>query len=132
MSKLSIRNCKANINLKVGDFFLFFHMTKKFSRTDKSDLDLLTKEEVNLKKPQLYKVILLNDDYTPMEYVVKLLMKVFNKSEPAAVQIMLAVHQQGSGICGVYTLEIAETKVKEVTVMAKTDEHPLKCIMEKE
>ncbi len=107
-------------------------MTKKLSNTDKNDLDLLTKEEVNLKKPHLYKVILLNDDYTPMEYVVKLLMKVFNKSEPAAVQIMLAVHQQGSGICGVYTLEIAETKVKEVTVMAKTDEHPLKCIMEKE
>ena len=108
------------------------NLTKKLSNTDKSDLDLLTKEEVNLKKPRLYKVILLNDDYTPMEYVVKLLMKVFNKSEPAAVQIMLAVHQQGSGICGVYTLEIAETKVKEVTVMAKTDEHPLKCIMEKE
>tara|TARA_B100000242_G_C42960558_1_gene445458 strand:- start:104 stop:430 length:327 start_codon:yes stop_codon:yes gene_type:complete len=108
-------------------------MTKrKISNTDKDDLDLLTKEEVNLKKPHLYKVILLNDDYTPMEYVVKLLMKVFNKSEPAAVQIMLAVHQQGSGICGVYTLEIAETKVKEVTEMAKTDEHPLKCIMEKE
>lgn len=105
---------------------------RKSSNTDKGDLDLLTKEEVNLKKPQLYKVILLNDDYTPMEYVVKLLMKVFNKSESAAVQIMLAVHQQGSGICGVYTLEIAETKVKEVTEMAKIDEHPLKCIMEKE
>ena len=93
---------------------------------------VLVKPKSKLQKPKLFKVILLNDDYTPMEYVVKLLMKVFNKSEPAAVQIMLAVHQQGSGICGVYTLEIAETKVKEVTVMAKTDEHPLKCIMEKE
>ena len=99
---------------------------------EKGGTDLLTKEEVNLKKPQLYKVILLNDDYTPMEYVVNLLMKIFNKTETSAVQIMLAVHQKGSGICGIYTLEIAETKVKTVTEMAKNDEHPLKCIIERE
>ncbi len=105
---------------------------KKNYEINGDDTQLLTREETKLKKPQLYKVILLNDDYTPMEYVVKLLMGIFNKSEAAAVQIMLSVHQQGSGICGIYTHEIAETKVKTVTEMAKIDEHPLKCIMEKE
>ena len=105
-------------------------MTKKLSNTDKSDLDLLTKEEVNLKKPHLYKVILLNDDYTPMEYVVKLLRIVFKKSEDEAVNIMLMVHKKGSGICGIFTKEIAETKVETVLRMAQSDQHPLKCIME--
>ena len=101
---------------------------------DKSNQDslVLTKTSTKLKKPNLFKVILLNDDYTPMEYVVLLLKKVFNKSESQAVKIMLAVHEKGSGICGVYTLEIAETKVKLVSEMARNDQHPLKCILEKE
>lgn len=108
-------------------------MTKKKKLNDKfDDVITLTKTSTKLKKPNLYKVILLNDDYTPMEYVVKLLKEIFNKSETQAVQIMLSVHQQGSGICGIYTLEIAETKVQTVTKMAQIDEHPLKCIMEKE
>tara|TARA_B100000886_G_scaffold47063_1_gene28963 strand:- start:498 stop:812 length:315 start_codon:yes stop_codon:yes gene_type:complete len=101
---------------------------------DKSKQDslVLTKTSTKLKKPNLFKVILLNDDYTPMEYVVLLLKKVFNKSESQAVKIMLAVHEKGSGVCGVYTLEIAETKVKLVSEMARNDQHPLKCILEKE
>ena len=93
---------------------------------------VLTKTITKLKKPNLYKVILLNDDYTPMEYVVLLLKRVFNKSESQAVKIMLAVHEKGSGVCGIYTLEIAETKVKAVLEMARNDQHPLKCILEKE
>lgn len=96
------------------------------------DTVVLTKTLTKLKKPNLYKVILLNDDYTPMEYVVLLLKKVFNKSESQAVKIMLAVHEKGSGVCGIYTLEIAETKVKAVLEMARSDQHPLKCILEKE
>ena len=91
---------------------------------------VLTKEKIEVKKPKLYKVILLNDDYTPMEYVVKLLRTVFMKSENEAVNIMLMVHKKGSGICGIFTKEIAETKVETVIRMAKSDQHPLKCIME--
>ena len=94
--------------------------------------DVITKEKVEIKKPKLYKVILLNDDYTPMEYVVKLLKTVFRKSENEAVNIMLMVHKKGAGICGIFTKEIAETKVETVLKMAKSDQHPLKCIMEPE
>ena len=78
----------------------------------------------------MYKVILLNDDYTPMEYVVKLLRIIFKKSEDEAVNIMLMVHKKGSGICGIFTKEVAETKVETVLKMAQSDQHPLKCIME--
>ena len=92
----------------------------------------LVVSKVKKKKPKLYKVILLNDDYTPMEYVVILLRKIFNKSESEAVNIMLMVHKKGSGICGIFTKEIAETKVFKVLKMAKNDQHPLKCIMEPE
>ncbi len=94
--------------------------------------NVLTKEKVELKKPYLYKVILLNDDYTPMEYVVSLLKIVFKKTETEAVNIMLMVHKKGSGICGIFTKEIAETKVQTVIKMAKSDQHPLKCIMEQD
>ena len=97
-----------------------------------STSEVLTKSKVKIDKPKLYKVILLNDDYTPMEYVVKLLKIVFCKNEDQAVNIMLMVHKKGSGICGIYTKEIAETKVYTVQKMAKTDQHPLKCIMEAE
>mgnify|MGYP001350830576 CR=1 FL=1 len=97
-----------------------------------SSTGIATKEKIEVKKPKLYKVILLNDDYTPMEYVVVLLRKVFNKSETEAVNIMLMVHKQGAGICGIFTKEIAETKVFKVMNMAKNDQHPLKCTMEPE
>ena len=93
---------------------------------------IATKEKIEVQKPKLYKVILLNDDYTPMEYVVKLIKMVFSRNEEDAVNIMLMVHKKGSGVCGVYTKEIAETKVFTVEKMAKKDQHPLKCIMEPE
>ena len=92
----------------------------------------LVVSKVKQKKTKLYKVILLNDDYTPMEYVVKLLKEVFRKSETDAINIMLMVHKKGSGVCGVFTKEIAETKVFTVVRRAKSDQHPLKCIMEPE
>lgn len=83
-----------------------------------------------LKKPPLYKVLLHNDDYTTMEFVVYILKAVFHKSELDAVQIMLAVHQQGLGVAGVYTYEIAETKVDKVAQLARANEFPLLCTLE--
>ncbi len=83
-----------------------------------------------LKKPPLYRVILLNDDYTTMEFVVRVLQLIFHHDEERAAQIMLHVHQRGAGICGVYTREIAETKVEQVIEFAKQNEHPLQCTME--
>ncbi len=83
-----------------------------------------------VKKPQLYKVILLNDDYTPMEFVVIILEKFFRKTREEATRIMLHVHHRGIGVCGVYTREIAETKVKQVMQCARDNKHPLQCTME--
>jgi ATP-dependent Clp protease adaptor protein ClpS len=83
-------------------------------------------------KPALYRVLLLNDDYTPMEFVVHVLERFFNKSREAATEIMLHVHQRGVGVCGVYTYEIAETKVSQVVDFARRHQHPLQCTMEKE
>ena len=104
-------------------------MSENYKLTSTSTL---TKTKDKIEKPKLFKVILLNDDYTPMEYVVKLLKMVFSRNEEDAVNIMLMVHKKGSGVCGIYTKEIAETKVFTVQKMAKNDQHPLKCIMEPE
>jgi len=92
----------------------------------------ITKAKPSLKEPSLYKVILLNDDFTPMDFVVHVLKKFFNKSDSEANAIMLAVHQQGSGLAGVFSHEIAETKTYLVNEFSRTNKHPLKCIMEKE
>ncbi len=83
-----------------------------------------------LKRPPLYRVLLLNDDYTTMEFVVKVLQSIFSHSEEKAAQIMMHVHQKGAGICGIYTREIAESKVEQVLVYAQQNEHPLQCTME--
>ena len=84
------------------------------------------------KKPSLYKVLLLNDDYTPMEFVVYVLERIFRKGRDEATQIMLHVHQKGIGVCGVYPFEIAETKVSQVEDVARRNQHPLQCTMEKD
>ncbi len=93
---------------------------------------LVTKTRPKTKKPSLYRVLLLNDDYTPMEFVVHVLEKHFSKSREDATRIMLMVHHKGSGICGVYTYEVAETKVTQVIDFAREHGHPLQCTMEKE
>ena len=80
----------------------------------------------------MYRVLLPNDDYTPMEFVVFVLEQFFNKSREQATRIMLHVHQKGVGVCGVYTFEVAETKVAQVMDLARRNEHPLQCTMEKE
>ena len=85
-----------------------------------------------LQKPPLYKVILLNDDYTPMEFVVVVLQKFFYKTREDATRIMLHVHQRGIGVCGLYTREVAETKVRQVMMFSSEYQHPLQCTMEPE
>jgi len=83
-----------------------------------------------LKKPPLYQVLLINDDYTPMEFVVDLLQRIFGHDRTRATRIMLEVHTRGKGVCGVYTFEIAETKVAQATSYARQHQHPLLCTME--
>ncbi len=93
---------------------------------------ILLKTRPKTKKPSMYKVVLLNDDYTPMEFVVHVLERFFTKTRQEATDIMLHVHRRGVGICGVFTYEVAETKVAQVMDFARANEQPLQCTMEKE
>ncbi|MEM6940687.1 MAG: ATP-dependent Clp protease adapter ClpS [Pseudomonadota bacterium] len=99
---------------------------------DDSDIDLLTKEKPKTKRPPLYKVLLLNDDFTPMEFVVHVLERFFGLSHAQAFEIMLTVHKKGVAVVGVFSHEIAETKVAQVMDFARRHQHPLQCTMEKE
>jgi ATP-dependent Clp protease adaptor protein ClpS len=92
---------------------------------------VITKVKPKTKRPNLYRVLILNDDYTPMEFVVHVLEKFFQKDVEAATKIMLHVHHHGIGECGVFTYEIAETKVTQVMDFARKHQHPLQCVMEK-
>ena len=91
-----------------------------------------TRERAKTRKPALYKVLMLNDDYTPMEFVVHVLERYFSKNREEATQIMLHVHRRGVGVCGVFTYEVAETKVTQVMDLARQSQHPLQCTIEKE
>ena len=93
---------------------------------------VVVKTKPKTKKPSTYKVLMLNDDYTPMEFVVHILERFFKKSRQQAIHIMLHVHQRGVGICGVYTYEVAETKVTQVMDFARQHQHPLQCTLEKD
>ena len=93
---------------------------------------VVVKTRTKTKKPSMYKALMLNDDYTPMEFVVHVLERFFGKSQEEATQIMLHVHRRGVGVCGVYTYEVAETKVTQVIDFARKHEHPLQCTLEKE
>lgn len=92
---------------------------------------IVTKTKPRTKRPNLYRVLLLNDDYTPMEFVVHVLERFFNKNREDATRIMLHVHQNGVGECGIFTYEVAETKVTQVMDFARKHQHPLQCVMEK-
>jgi len=95
------------------------------------DDDLAVEESrPKLKKPPMYRVILINDDYTPMEFVVGVLQSVFGMERTAATRVMLEVHTKGRGVCGIFSYEIAETKVAQVTTIAQQQQHPLLCTME--
>ena len=91
---------------------------------------LVEEARPEVKPPPLYRVVLLNDDYTPMDFVVDVLEKFFSLDRPTATRIMLEVHIQGKGVCGVFTFEIAETKVAQVTTYARDNQHPLMCTLE--
>jgi ATP-dependent Clp protease adaptor protein ClpS len=91
---------------------------------------LLEAKRAKLKPPPLFKVILLNDDYTPMEFVVIVLQKFFSMTREKATQVMLKVHREGMGVCGVYPKDVATTKVEQVTGYALKHQHPLQCVME--
>ncbi|MGO9358756.1 MAG: ATP-dependent Clp protease adapter ClpS [Xanthobacteraceae bacterium] len=94
-------------------------------------ISVITKVKPKPKRPNLYRVLILNDDYTPMEFVVHVLERFFNKDVEAATKIMLHVHHHGIGECGIFTYEIAETKVTQVMDLARKKQHPLQCVMEK-
>ena len=98
----------------------------------KSDTGTITRTKPKTQRPNLYRVLLLNDDYTPMEFVVLVLQDVFNKTREEATRIMYHVHQKGVGECGVYPYEVAETKVTRVMDTARKNQHPLQCVMEKQ
>ena len=91
----------------------------------------ISPEKQKTKLPSIYKVIILNDDYTPMEFAVYTIQNVFKKSHDEATRIMLKIHTEGQGVCGMFPLEIAETKMKQVLNLAKEHQHPLQCIIEK-
>ena len=95
------------------------------------DKGVLLEAKPKTKKPSMYNVLLLNDDYTPMEFVVLVLESIFNKKQEEATQIMLHVHKNGIGVCGTFTYEVAESKCKTVIEFAKKHEHPLQCTIEK-
>ena len=97
---------------------------------DGAESGVIVKAKPKTKKPSMYKVLMLNDDYTPMEFVVHVLERFFSKSREEATQIMLHVHRRGVGICGVYTYEVAETKVNQVVDFARQHDHPLQCTLE--
>jgi len=97
----------------------------------RSGTGVVTRTKPRTKKPSLYRVLILNDDYTPMEFVIHVLERFFNKSREDATRIMLHVHHNGVGECGVFTYEVAETKVTQVMDFARKHQHPLQCVMEK-
>ncbi len=97
-----------------------------------SETGVITRAKPKTRKPSLYKVLILNDDYTPMEFVVHIIQQFFNKTSEEATEIMLHVHQNGVGICGVFTYEVAETKVTQVVDFARQNQHPLQCTMERD
>ena len=133
-------NCNAYLESHPLNAIARQQMALKLSRTIKAvvpsdnqnDTVILDKPKLESKKPAMFKVLLLNDDYTPMEFVILILERFFSKSRVEATRIMLLVHQQGVGVCGVYTYEVAETKVMQVNDFARKNQQPLQCTLEKD
>lgn len=120
----------ANHHSPVASFVTTLHMTNKPG--DREDADLAVKTRSRTQRPPMYKVLLLNDDFTPMEFVVHVLERLFSMSHAQAIEIMLTVHRKGIAVVGVFSHEIAETKVAQVMELARRQQHPLQCTMEKE
>ena len=100
--------------------------------SDSPNVGVVVRARPKTRKPAMYKVLMLNDDYTPMEFVVHVLERFFQQNRAEATQIMLHVHRRGVGVCGVFTYEVAETKVTQVMDLARQNQHPLQCTIEKE
>ncbi len=110
------------------------HMAERKGGQDddgSTGVGIATRTRSKTKKPSLYKVLMLNDDYTPMEFVVLVLQRFFKMGMEDATRVMLHVHQKGVGVCGIFTYEVAETKVSQVTDFARENQHPLQCTLEK-
>ena len=107
-------------------------LNSKSEDFESNSSSLVELEEPKLKKPSLYRVILLNDDYTPMEFVIYVLQTIFKKSYEEAKKVMLLVHNEGKGICGVYPLDIAETRANQVIEFSRINQHPLECKVQKQ
>ena len=104
----------------------------KGGREDDGEVGIATKTKPKTKKPSMYKVLMLNDDYTPMEFVVHVLKRFFSMDTDEATRVMLHVHQRGVGVCGIFSYEVAETKVNQVMDFARQNQHPLQCTLEKD
>jgi len=102
------------------------------SGDDETRFGVSVKSRSSVQRPSMYKVLLLNDDYTPMDFVIEVLQRFFHKTIEEATEIMLKVHNDGVGVCGVYTFEVAETKAGQVVDLARRSQHPLQCTIEKE
>jgi ATP-dependent Clp protease adaptor protein ClpS len=121
-----------NVNDRTGMGMAWMSGTDRRDDGNGTPTGVVVKAKPKTKKPSMYKVLMLNDDYTPMEFVVHILERFFHKSREEATRIMLHVHRRGVGVCGVYTYEVAETKVTQVMDFARRHQHPLQCTMEKE
>lgn len=132
MSQLSLNTHRSGTSKVFAETMLpAVLMANEPGRTTGPTISVITKVKPKTKRPSLYRVLILNDDYTPMEFVVHVLEKFFQKDAEAATEIMLHVHHHGIGECGVFTYEIAETKVTQVMDFARKHQHPLQCVMEK-
>lgn len=130
-------NCGSEMTTIYGDDFRMTQQrttmqARPVNNNEAYEDGLALKVKTRTKKPSMYKVMLLNDDFTPMEFVVYVLERVFRKSRTEATDIMLKVHQDGVGVAGVFTYEVAETKVDQVMNLARKNEHPLQCTMERD
>ena len=105
---------------------------KNKNETFEEDIGVITKEKVEVKKPDMYAVVLINDDYTPMEFVIYVLQTIFKKNYEDAKKVMLLVHNEGKGICGIYPLDIAETRANQVIEFSRINQHPLECKVQKQ
>jgi ATP-dependent Clp protease adaptor protein ClpS len=129
-AQLSISNWSAGSRPRVGEAVVADK--QQGNSTIGTGTAVVTQTKTKTQKPSMYRVLILNDDYTPMEFVTYVLERFFNKSRESALRIMLHVHQNGVGVCGVFTYEVAETKVAQVIETARRHQHPLQCTMEKD
>ncbi len=138
--KMNLKNDITTINMqnRIGNGFMMHTMMPPIKMADEDDnhpddpdVGVVTRTKPKTAKPKQYKVLLLNDDYTPMEFVVHVLRTFFQMDTDEATRVMLHVHQKGFGVCGIFTYEVAETKVTQVMDFARKNDHPLQCTLEK-